>query len=52
MKIKRMRFMTRREYVAKHFPDCICSDIPGGVRDCPHAFSGEICRKDWDCYEC
>lgn len=33
--IKRMRFMTRREYVKKHYPLRLRDDACGGVLGCP-----------------
>lgn len=58
MKIKRMRFMTRREYVAKHHPYRIKEKAPGGVLSCPNAYSFSDfdifrinCDKE-DCTKC
>lgn len=48
MKIKRMRFMTRREWVAKHYPSRIRGDACGGVLGCPGDINIEN-RKN-DCY--
>lgn len=55
--IKRMRFMTRREYVKKHYPLRLRDDACGGVLGCPgniekrkircyHDFS--MCSECWD----
>lgn len=38
MKIIKTHWMTRREWVAKKWPDKIDSDVWGGVRDCPHDY--------------
>ena len=38
MKIKRMRFMTRREWVAKNYPKHINENCQGGVQRCPHDY--------------
>lgn len=38
MKIKRMRFMTRREWVAKHYPDKVKTSAIGGVLGCPDSY--------------
>lgn len=46
MKIKQMRFMTRREWVAKHHPSCIKEKAPGGVLSCPNAYP----FSDFDIY--
>lgn len=35
MKIKRMRFMTRLEWIAKTRPECASECYGGGVRRCP-----------------
>lgn len=48
MKIKQMRFMTRREWVAKNFkPNCVRDIYRGGVCGCPKGYGfsdGEHCR--------
>ncbi len=51
MKIKRMRFMTRREWVAKHHPYCIKEKAPGGVLNCPNAYPFSDFNVSFiDCY--
>lgn len=38
MKIKRMRFMTRREWVKEHYPSKATSSYIGGVGGHPHEY--------------
>lgn len=44
--IKRMRFMTRREYVKKYYPSGLSDDANGGVLGCP----GNIEKRKNRCY--
>lgn len=46
MKIKRMRFMTRREWVAKYRPERIDENTHGGILGCP----GDIEKRKIRCY--
>lgn len=62
--IKKMRFMTRREWVAKYRPERIDENACGGIMGCPgwventkniHCYVGDspygdtkLCRKCWD----
>lgn len=62
--IKKMRFMTRREWVAKYRPERIDENACGGIMGCPgwvektkniHCYVGgspygdiKLCNKCWD----
>lgn len=53
MKIKRMRFMTRREWVKKNRPECIGKFYIGGVQFCPavYDFTDSCSYKDCSSFE-
>lgn len=38
MSIKRMRFMTRREWLKKHYPHCVSEKYHGGVKGHPDQY--------------
>lgn len=55
MKIKRMRFMTRQEYVKKYYPSRVMDEACGGVLGCPGNIEKRKIRCYHDislCYEC
>lgn len=62
MKIKQMRFMTRREWVAKNYTERVGKTYVGGVQFCPHYYpftDGGWClairqeeRKAKSCVKC